>query len=580
MGKPGTDPIPPAPASTAGTAVPIRIDRDIEYARVGDIALNLDIYHGGANDRQPLPVVIWVHGEDVDKSVCPPARLVANGFAVVSVDYRPLDKAKYPAQIYDLKAAIRWLRANAKQYNLDGAHIGVWGQSLGGYLATMLGATADVKEMEGQEGNLDQSSRVQAVASFSGFVDMLRMDATAAHPRPYTPNLLEASILGGAVQKNLDNVKEFNPLTYASADDAPFLIVHGTADKLIPARQAEFLQIGLNKAGVENNLLYVPGAGHDFKQVETAVVSEEVNNFFDKLLRGNKHQRDDLAGIGIPADCWIDPFTDDLPGTAYNLYATPSRGPNTQASYRLYLPPGYDLPENARRRYPVIFYLHGLNDDSRKVVNTGYISRLDVAIRSGIMPAAIVVGVQAPHHAWYVDSPDGKLPVESVIIKDLIPYIDKTYRTIATREGRAIEGHSMGGFGSLHLGFKYTDLFGSVAAFAPALVAEDQMTSGPMLEMLNASFGGKVANFNAAGGWTEVEKNVDKIRGRTYIRLICGDKDTLLERAKWMSDILTRLNIEHGFTVSKGAPHPVKIQLSRLDSNPFEYYGRAFAKFK
>jgi S-formylglutathione hydrolase FrmB len=170
--------------------------------------------------------------------------------------------------------------------------------------------------------------------------------------------------------------------------------------------------------------------------------------------------------------------------------------------------------------------------------------------------------------------------MESVIIKDLIPSIDKNCRTVATRAGRAIEGHSMGGAGALHLGFKYPELFGTVAGISAALVPDSDFTSGMNLYMLKTYFGGDIANYNAQGAWTLADKNAAQLRNQTNIRLIVGDKDGLRVRSQWMSGILDRLNIPHQFYTSPGAPHSIKEVLARLDTNPFEFYAHAFAQFK
>src|SRR5882724_887911 len=176
------DPQPPLPA--AGQ-VRLRIDRDVEYARVGNRPLLLDLYLRDAS-TEPAPVVVWIHGggwSSGDKFPTPAARLVAAGYSVASVEYRLTGEAKFPAQIYDCKAAIRWLRANARKYNIDSAHIGVWGHSSGGHLVSLLGTSGNVEELEGAEGNLDQSSRVQAVVDFSGPTDLLRTDASGTKPK-------------------------------------------------------------------------------------------------------------------------------------------------------------------------------------------------------------------------------------------------------------------------------------------------------------------------------------------------------------------------------------------------------------
>ena len=375
----------------------------LHNTRVGDRALHLDLYLRDNAGKTPLPVVMRVHGGawmEGDKFPTPAARMVANGYAVATVEYRLSGEAKFPAQLYDLKAAVRFLRANAQRYNLDGAHIGAWGSSAEGHLVAMLGTTGNVKELEGHEANPDQSSRVQAVVDFFGPIDLMRMDPTATKPKPYAKDLPEAMLLGGPLLDNQAKAAAANPITYITPDAAPFMIVHGSADAVVPPKQSEYLQIALKRAGVKNDLVYVPGAGHDTGEVETTAVAEMVDTFFDKQLRDGKRQRDDVTSISERFDSWQDIFPDNLAPITYRVYKTPSRGPGTIASYRVYLPPADELPQNAQRRYPVIYYLHGLNDDSRKALTSRYIPRLDVAIRSNVMPAAIAIAVQGLNHVW------------------------------------------------------------------------------------------------------------------------------------------------------------------------------------
>ncbi|RPH57001.1 MAG: hypothetical protein EHM81_12245, partial [Chloroflexi bacterium] len=163
---------------------------------------------------------------------------------------------------------------------------------------------------------------------------------------------------------------------------------------------------------------------------------------------------------------WIDPVTEEPPGTKYGLYSTLVRGANTQSSYLVYLPAGYE--KNLSLRFPVIYWLHGGFGNARQ--GAWAVQFYDSAMQDKLMPEAIIVLVQALPVGWYVDSKDGKLPIEQVIIKDLIPHIDNTYRTIAQKEGRGIEGHSMGGYGALRLGLKYPHLFGAVSAVAPSIL--------------------------------------------------------------------------------------------------------------
>lgn len=554
----------------------MQIDRDIEYSHVGARSLRLDLYRREPSPA-PSPVVVWIHGggwASGDKSPTPAAALVTSGFAVASIEYRLSGEAKFPAQIYDCKAAIRWLRANASTYNLDGTHIGVWGHEAGGHLAALLGTTGDIKELEGDEGNNDQSSRVQAVVDFAGTADLVQVASGNSRTKPAdTPSAL---LIRGSAAENKGVAQKASPVTHISKDDPPFLVIHGTADEVVSPRQSELLVASLKLAGVEASLELQIGASNDLGKLLTIPVLETVTSFFDQL-RGRKHAAELSSFLPSPADSWFDPVAIDIGATLYKTYATPSRGPNTIASYRLYLPPGYE--SNKTRRYPVIYFTHGMSVDSKRPVTSGYVARIDQAIRSGVMPPAIVVVIQGLNRGWWVDSKDGKYPMESVVVKDLIPHVDATYRTIASREGRAIEGHSMGGYGALRLGFKYPELFTAVTGNSPALIEIENFMEGNNLEMFQNTFGADRSYYDESGPWSIAERNAGKIRTQS-IRIICGDRDGLFPRAQWMDQILTKLNIPHQFLAVPGSPHNHDQLLAFMTFDPFEFYGKVFGKIK
>ena len=169
----------------------------------------LDLYLPEKADG-PLPVIVWVHGggwlAGSKDGGGPALPFVGKGYAVAAINYRLSQHAKFPAQIEDCKAAIRWLRANAKTYNLDPDHIGVWGASAGGHLVALLGTSGDVKELEGKEGNTDQSSRVQAVVDWFGPTDLTKMGGS--HDQPNSP---EARLFGGPVQENKEKAATSQP---------------------------------------------------------------------------------------------------------------------------------------------------------------------------------------------------------------------------------------------------------------------------------------------------------------------------------------------------------------------------------
>ena len=256
--------------------------KNLAYVKDGHERHRLDLYLPG-KAKGTLPVIVWVHGggwRNGDKNRCPALRFVHQGYAVASINYRLSQHAVFPAQIEDCKAAIRWLRAHAKKYNLDGEHIGVWGSSAGGHLVALLGTSGDVKDLEGKHGNSEQSSRVQAVVDFFGPTDFTKMGGW--HNDPKSP---ESMLLGGPVQKNKDKAARANPITYVSKDDPPFLILHGTKDNLVPVRQSEMLQQALSKAGVEVTFVPIQGAGHGGRAFTSPQNAKRIQDFFDRHLK-------------------------------------------------------------------------------------------------------------------------------------------------------------------------------------------------------------------------------------------------------------------------------------------------------
>jgi acetyl esterase/lipase len=261
---------PPKPA-TASPADVYTI-KDLVYADPDHHPQKLDIYMPASlakADQRPL--VVWIHGggwQAGNKDHCPALALVREGFVVASIDYRLTDTAIYPAQIHDCKAAIRWLRAHAEAYHIDVNHVGAWGASAGGHLVALLGTSGDVKELEGDEGNLDQSSRVQAVCDWFGPTDLLKFSKEAEQakfPNPQAaeePHSMVGKLFGGAIKDKAELAKSANPITFITKDDPPFLIMHGDKDLLVPLAQSQDLLDALKSAGVEATLDVIKDGGH------------------------------------------------------------------------------------------------------------------------------------------------------------------------------------------------------------------------------------------------------------------------------------------------------------------------------
>jgi acetyl esterase/lipase len=278
---------------------------DLDYAGTGNARQRLDLYlpvrpaSAGA-----LPVIVFVHGggwQNGDKSGGRGrvVSYVATGrYAAVSIGYRLSSEAVWPAQIHDCKAAIRWLRAHAAEYRLDPERIAVWGTSAGGHLAAMLGVSQGVEGLEGEVGpHRDQSSRVRCVVDFFGPAEMLTMGDHPSSIDHHSPQSPESRLIGGAVLEHPDRARSASPIEHVSRDDAPHLIVHGTADKLVPYPQSVAFEKRLEAAGVPAILLTVEGGGHG--QGFGKSVGAVVEAYFAKHLLGG--ESGEIADRTIPA---------------------------------------------------------------------------------------------------------------------------------------------------------------------------------------------------------------------------------------------------------------------------------------
>ncbi|MCY0926859.1 alpha/beta hydrolase [Streptomyces sp. H27-H1] len=231
----------------------------------------------------PFPAVVWIHGGgwlDGDRRYPPPTvpvellhgSVLGAGLALVSIDYRHSLEAPFPAQLHDVKAAIRYVRKFAAVLGVDPERIGVWGESAGGHLAALAGVvgadTPDAAALEGVQGVGAGDTAVRAVVDWYGVGDLVTI---AEHPMPPMPAGAEfpdpyQALLGASVAERPDLARAASPVTYAveGADPPPFLLVHGTRDGLVPYSQSEQLAAALTKAGGEVTLTPVEGADHIF----------------------------------------------------------------------------------------------------------------------------------------------------------------------------------------------------------------------------------------------------------------------------------------------------------------------------
>jgi acetyl esterase/lipase len=253
---------------------------DLTYAEVAGyrpLTMDLHVPQSGG----PHPVVVWVHGggwQGGSRAMGRAVRLAEQGYAVAAPQYRLSGAAKFPAQVHDLKGAVRWLRANASAYHLDSAHIAGWGASAGAFLVSLVALT----DLEGDVGgNLDQSSQLQAVIDYYMVSDLV----TLASPGGDGPlDGMAASLLGYRVSDRKDAAHAASPISHARADAPPFLILHGQADPLVPLTQSQSFHEALSRAGANSRFLSVPDAIHEDAAFWSEEVLSEVRGFLDQTL--------------------------------------------------------------------------------------------------------------------------------------------------------------------------------------------------------------------------------------------------------------------------------------------------------
>jgi acetyl esterase/lipase len=281
-------------AQPAQTDAKVEIERDLVYGKGGDVDLMLDMARP-AGVKGPVPCIVCVHGggwrfgsrqdlskpmPQLDGKMSLIELLASKGYVAVSISYRLSAAAKFPAQIEDCKAAVRWLRANAKKYNIDPDWIGAVGFSAGGHLVCLMGAADKSDGLEGKGGNPDQSSRVQAVVSFFGPTDF----TIKSWPEAVEKELL-VPFLGASYDKDPAIYKKASPITYVNKNSPPFLFIHGTKDALVGIDQSEKMQKKLEDAGVSAQLIRMEGFGHGWGGKDALKSFDDSLKFFREKLK-------------------------------------------------------------------------------------------------------------------------------------------------------------------------------------------------------------------------------------------------------------------------------------------------------
>ncbi|MFD1774764.1 alpha/beta hydrolase [Paenibacillus rhizophilus] len=276
----------------------VQLIPNIEFSNVEgtSLKLNLLVYRdpmdelfGREGNKETYSLIIYLQGsgwgwteQNIYAFIPQLTDFVKQGYVVASVQYRGSGEALFPGQLQDVKAAVRFLKANASKYNINPEKIGVWGDSSGGHLALLLALTEGIEEFTGDREHLEESSQVQAIVDWFGPTDLLSMSQYPSrldHDSPHSP---ESKLVGGAIQEHKDKAKKASPSQYVHPDAPPILMMHGDQDDVVPYEQSlEFLKT-MRQAGNDITLYKITGGGHfGFTQPHTLDV---VKDFFHKHL--------------------------------------------------------------------------------------------------------------------------------------------------------------------------------------------------------------------------------------------------------------------------------------------------------
>jgi acetyl esterase/lipase len=309
----------------------VLFETGIEYANPDNQHLQLNLARP-KNAEGAMPCVLCIHGGGFragNRESYNPLliKLASRGYVAVSTSYRLAPKYQFPAAIYDVKAAVRWLKANAVTYRLDPDRIGVTGDSAGGHLAQFLGVTADIKQFEGDEGNYAQSSRVTCVVNRYGPSDFTKSYGKSVDAAEVLPLWL-----GGNLETARDKHTLSSPLNWVTPAAAPTLILHGTADPYVAYEQGVWMRDRLKDCGVHVEMLTLEGAGHGFKGADAEKADSAMFAFFDNQLK------DSTIGAGAKMKVARDiPYAESAdPRQRLDVYA----------------------PDGAHN-LPVVFWIHG-----------------------------------------------------------------------------------------------------------------------------------------------------------------------------------------------------------------------------
>ena len=562
------------------------LGQETEFRGVGDVAI--PAYVRKPKGDGPFPVIVLLHGGRYGKAATmglgrstqsPVGDFIQAGWVVYSIDYRPSEKiAIVPIEFDDSVEAVKAVR---KLPFVDPYRIGLMGGSHGAQVSSRLVSRVDVSG---------------AVLCAPAAIDLIEVKKAAERGEPVVEILkkmiadmeAERGAQAEEIEKDPAKYGYSSALTEAAGVRAPILVVNGRNDDNSPTTVIDAYVTKLRAAGKQVET-YLPENGpHGFyfghpNIPETKEAAERMVAFFQRCFAQAAGAAVQPATVGpgareparydYGAMEWVDPDRSEPDGMKYQTFL--SRTISQDVSYLVYLPPDYDKDETAR--YPVLYYLPASGGTPKS--GSEISRRVDKAIRAGRASPMIIVSVNGLRgNTMYCDSRDGLYPLETVLVKDLIPHVDATYRTEASRERRAVEGFSMGGFGAAHLGFKYPEVFGVISIQAPALLGPDLKQPRPSQawsRLFPNAMGGDLEYWQANDPFLLVPKNADALRDRTRIRVVCHieDDNWLAPQCERLHQVLMQNNIPHEFCYFSNVKSHNRAQvLDTLGDSAFDYF--------
>ncbi|MFN5291759.1 MAG: alpha/beta hydrolase-fold protein [Planctomycetia bacterium] len=273
---------------------------------------------------------------------------------------------------------------------------------------------------------------------------------------------------------------------------------------------------------------------------------------------------------------WVTP---EVKAPRVSFHTFESKAVKGKVSYHLYRPACYD--QDKLQKLPVVYWLHGSGGGLSGIPKIA--NYFNEAIESGKAPPCLVVFVNGLVEGMYVNWKDGSAPLETLIIQDLLPHVDSSYRTIPAREARLLDGFSMGGYGAARLGFKYPELFRTVSIMGAGplqaeLIKAPRASRQRALDILKKVYGGDQEYFKSSSPRRLAEENKEVLAKGSLIRQVCGDKDETFGNNREFHEVLERLKIPHTWKVLNGVDHNPMRTLEALGDSNWAFYRKAFQK--